>query len=58
MPKRAARGDVNQTAYAIVPQVTGQAAPTSTAKPKKFPAVVALGRVRGWRDGKERAASL
>jgi hypothetical protein len=54
--------DINETAFAIVQQATGQ----TTAKPPpvppspatKNPAAVALGRLGGLRGGKARAESL
>jgi hypothetical protein len=55
MPKRSST-DLNQTAYNIVQQATGQAAPAP--KPEKNPAAVALGRLGGLKGGKARAAKL
>jgi hypothetical protein len=52
MPKRSSN-DINETAFNIVQQSTGQAAP-----PAKNPAAVALGRLGGLKGGKARAASL
>ncbi len=54
MPKRSSKGDLNQTAFSIVQQVTGSA----KAQPEKNPAAVALGRMGGLKGGKARAASL
>jgi hypothetical protein len=51
MPKRSS-SDLNQTAYNIVQQSTGQ------AQPAKNPAAVALGRLGGLKGGKARAAAL
>jgi len=51
MPKRSSR-DLNQTAFNIVQQSTGQAAPA------KNPAAVALGRLGGLKGGRARAAAL
>lgn len=56
MPKRSSR-DINETAYGIVQQVTGQIIPPD-AKPAKNPAAVALGRLGGLKGGKARAANL
>ena len=53
MPKRSSK-DLNQTAFNIVQQSTGQAAPS----PAKNPAAVALGRLGGLKGGKARAANL
>jgi hypothetical protein len=53
MPKRSSKGDINQTAFAVVQQATGQA-----AKPEKNPAAVALGRLGGLKGGKARAEKL
>jgi hypothetical protein len=47
--------DVNQRAFSIVQQATGQA---SVEEPQKNPAAVALGRLGGLKGGKARAASL
>lgn len=51
MPKRSS-SDLNQIAYNIVQQSTGQAVPS------KNPAAVALGRLGGLKGGKARAAAL
>jgi len=51
MPKRSS-SDLNQTAFRVVQQSTGQTAPT------KNPAAVALGRLGGLKGGKARAAKL
>ncbi|MEI9865186.1 MAG: hypothetical protein WDN00_11685 [Limisphaerales bacterium] len=53
MPKRSSK-DLNQTAFNIVQQSTGQIAPA----PEKNPAAVALGRLGGLKGGKARAASM
>lgn len=53
MPKRSSR-DLNTTAFSIVQQSTGQAAPQSA----KNPAAVALGRLGGLKGGKARADAL
>jgi hypothetical protein len=53
MPKRSSK-DLNQTAFSIVQQSTGQAAPV----PAKNPAAVALGRLGGLKGGKARARAL
>jgi hypothetical protein len=53
MPKRSST-DLNQTAFRIMQQSTGQAAPV----PAKNPAAVALGRLGGLKGGKARAESL
>jgi hypothetical protein len=53
MPKRSST-DLNQTAFNIVQQSTGQAEPV----PEKNPAAVALGRLGGLKGGKARAESL
>jgi hypothetical protein len=55
MPKRSST-DLNQTAFNIVQQSTGQAAPTPS--PAKNPAAVALGRLGGLKGGIARAESL
>jgi hypothetical protein len=51
MPKRSST-DLNQTAFNIIQQSTGQAAPP------KNPAAVALGRLGGLKGGIARAKSL
>jgi len=53
MPKRSSK-DINETAFAIVQQSTGQAEP----RPAKNPAAVALGRLGGLKGGKARAEKL
>jgi hypothetical protein len=55
MPKRSST-DLNQTAFRIMQQSTGQAAPSPA--PAKNPAAVALGRLGGLKGGKARAANL
>ena len=61
MPKRSSK-DLNETAFSIVQQVTGEpAAESSTLKteaPQKNPAAVALGRLGGLKGGKARAEKL
>ncbi len=54
MPKRSSIGDENETAFAILQQVTAEA----EAQPTKNPAAVALGRMGGLKGGNARAASL
>jgi len=55
MPKRSST-DLNQTAFRIMQQSTGQAAPTPA--PAKNPAAVALGRLGGLKGGVARAEAL
>ena len=55
MPKRSSK-DINETAFNIVQQSTGQTAPEP--KQAKNPAAVALGRLGGMKGGKARAAKL
>ena len=57
MPKRSS-SDINETAFRIVQQSTGQAAPVPPPEPAKNPAAVALGRLGGLKGGKARAESL
>ncbi len=59
MPKRSSK-DINETAFSIVQQVTGQAPrePRTEPKPEKNPAAVALGRLGGLKGGKARAENL
>lgn len=54
MPKRSSK-DINQIAFNVVQQSTGQAPKT---QPEKNPAAVALGRLGGLKGGKARAAKL
>jgi hypothetical protein len=56
MPKRSSK-DLNETAFSIVQQSTGQAAPVPPPVHKN-PAAVALGRLGGLKGGKARAESL
>jgi len=55
MPKRSSK-DINQTAFNIVQQSTGQASVIPSKE--KNPAAVALGRLGGLKGGKARAESL
>lgn len=57
MPKRSVKQDMNQTAYRIVQEATGQAKPATPPK-RKNAAAVALGRLGGRRGGPARAAKL
>jgi hypothetical protein len=57
MPKRSS-SDINETAFNVVQQSTGQSAPLPPPPPAKNPAAVALGRLGGLKGGKARAASL
>lgn len=57
MPKRSSK-DLNETAFSIVQQSMGQAAPISPPEPAKNPAAVALGRLGGLKGGNARAKSL
>jgi hypothetical protein len=58
MPKRSSKGsrpeDVNETAFRILREATGEPAP----EPEKNPAAVALGRLGGKKGGPARAAKL
>jgi hypothetical protein len=57
MPKRSSK-DINETAFAVVQQATGQQPAAEVPKHEKNPAAVALGRLGGLKGGKARAASL
>jgi hypothetical protein len=57
MPKRSS-SDINETAFRIVQQSTGQAAPVPPPAHIKNPAAVALGRLGGLKGGKARATNL
>jgi hypothetical protein len=50
--------DVNETAFSIVQQATGQAPKADEPQRKKNPAAVTLGRLGGLKGGKARADSL
>jgi hypothetical protein len=58
MPKRSSKGsnpeDVNETAYRVLREATGEPAP----EPEKNPSAVALGRLGGKKGGPARAAKL
>lgn len=54
MPKRSSKKDLNQNAFSIMQQATGEKQPESV----KNPAAVALGRLGGLKGGKARAAKL
>lgn len=56
MPKRSSK-DLNQSAFNIVQQATGQVQ-TPAPEKEKNPAAVALGKLGGLKGGKARAASL
>jgi hypothetical protein len=56
MPKRSST-DLNQAAFNIVQQITGQTIQAS-GQPAKNPAAVALGRLGGLKGGKARASAL
>lgn len=51
-----AGGDVNENAFRLMLEATGQA--PKTAPPEKNPAAVALGRLGGAKGGRARAAAL
>jgi hypothetical protein len=55
MPKRSS-SDINETAFRIMQQSTGQAEPSPATA--KNPAAVALGRLGGLKGGIARAKSL
>jgi len=57
MPKRSSK-EINETAFSIVQQATGQSPTPQTSKPEKNPAAVALGRLGGIKGGKARAQNL
>jgi hypothetical protein len=54
MQKRSSK-DINQTAFSVVQQVTGQIPPP---QPEKNPHAQALGRLGGLKGGKARAEKL
>lgn len=55
MPRRARIPDVNETAYSVIRQATGQ---IPKVEPQKNPAAVALGLLGGSKGGKARAKNL
>jgi hypothetical protein len=58
MPNRSSKKkDINETAFSIMQQATGQVESTPE-KSTKNPAAVALGRLGGLKGGKARAAKL
>lgn len=63
-PRRPKERDINQSAFAIVQQATGQVIVGDMSmdgpveKPEKNPAAVALGKLGGAKGGKARAAAL
>jgi len=58
MPNRSGKKqDLNEKAFSIVQQLTGQV-PKGKSEQEKNPAAVSLGRLGGLRGGKARAASL
>ncbi len=58
MPKRSSKKkDINETAFSVVKQATGQAS-LAQGEPKKNPAAVSLGRLGGLKGGKARAQKL
>jgi hypothetical protein len=63
MPERSSKPkskkkDVNETAFAIMQQATGQDSKQDTTPSEKNPAAVALGRLGGLKGGVERAKRL
>jgi hypothetical protein len=63
MPNRSSkRGqgpeDINQIAFRVVQQATGQIPKEEAPDPNKNPAAVTLGRLGGLKGGKARAAKL
>jgi hypothetical protein len=58
MPKRSSKKkDINETAFSIVQQATGQSE-TPQAQPEKNPAAVSLGKLGGLKGGAARAIKL
>lgn len=57
MPKRSS-SDISQIAANIISQSTRQPLPSTTPKPEKNAAAVALGRLGGLKGGNARAKSL
>jgi hypothetical protein len=58
MPKRSGKKqDINERAFAIVQQISGESQVVDSEKPKN-PAAVALGRLGGLKGGKARAQKL
>jgi hypothetical protein len=58
MPKRSGKKqDINERAFAIVQQISGESQVADSERTKN-PAAVALGRLGGLKGGKARAAKL
>jgi len=57
MPKRSGKQDINEKAFSIVRQLTGEE-PKPNPDEGKNPAAVELGRLGGLKGGKARAAKL
>jgi hypothetical protein len=58
MPKRSGKKkDLNELAYSVVQQITGESPPPESER-EKNPAAVALGRLGGLKGGKARAEKL
>ncbi len=55
---RSKKKDINETAFAIMQQVTEQVEKQDTTASEKNPAAVALGRLGGLKGGRARAKSL
>ena len=58
MPRRSSTPDINETAFAVVQQATGETPPLEPPVRQKNPAAVALGRLGGVKGGKARAQKL
>lgn len=58
MPKRSGKKkDLNELAFSVVQQITGEGPPLEPGR-EKNPAAVALGRLGGLKGGKARAEKL
>ena len=58
MPKRSSKEDFNEIAFRVVRESTSEPVPITSAKKRKNPAAVALGRLGGKKGGRARAAKL
>jgi hypothetical protein len=55
---RSKKKDINETAFSIMQQATGQVEAQDTTSSEKNPAAVALGRLGGLKGGKARSEKL
>ena len=58
MQKRSRKGDTNQVAFRVFKESVSEPIPITSAKKRKNPAAVALGRLGGKKGGRARADKL